>query len=71
MHKCKTPHLTEERLKELFLMAQGEYISDRGGAIDRLLYAQKVLTDTDFIDTDIANLEKELNTVAAMLRECI
>ena len=70
-HKCETPHLTEERLKELFLMALGEYLSDRDGAIDRLRYAQKVLTDTDFIDADIANLEEELSTVAAMLRVCI
>lgn len=70
-HKCETPHLTEERLKELFLMALGEYLSDRDGAIDRLRYAQKVLTDTDFIDADIANLEEELSAVAAMLRVCI
>ena len=49
----------------------GEYLSDRDGAIDRLRYAQKVLTDTDFIDADIANLEEELSAVAAMLRVCI
>ena len=49
----------------------GEYLSDRDGAINRLRYAQKVLTDTDFIDADIANLEEELSAVAAMLRVCI
>ena len=69
--KCETPHLTEERLKELYLVALGEYLSDRNAAIDRLRYAQKVLTDTDFIDADIANLEEELSAVAAMLRVCI
>lgn len=31
-HKCETPHLTEERLKELFLAALGEYLSDRDAA---------------------------------------
>ena len=70
-HKCETPHLTEGRLKELFLTVLGEYLSDRDGAIERLRYAKKVLTDTDFIDADIANLEEELNAVAAMLRVCI
>lgn len=58
-------------MKELFLTVLGEYLSDRDGAIDRLRYAQKVLTDTDFIDADIANLEEELSAVAAMLRVCI
>ena len=70
-HKCETPHLTEERLKELFGICPANTFPDRDGAIDRLRYAQKVLTDTDFIDADIANLEEELSAVAAMLRVCI
>lgn len=70
-HKCETPHLTEERLKELFLAALGEYLSDRDTAIDRLRCAQRTLTDTDFIDADIQALEEELTGVTGMLRLCI
>ena len=69
--KCETPHLTEERLKELYLAALGEYLSDRDAAIDRLRYAQRMLTDTDFIDADIQALEEELTTITGMLRLCI
>ncbi len=69
--KCETPHLTEERLKELYLVALGEYLSDRNAAIDRLRYAQRMLTDTDFIDADIQALEEELTTITGMLRLCI
>ena len=70
-HKCETPHLTEERLKELYLAALGEYLSDRDAAIDQLRYAQRMLTDTDFIDADIQALEEELTTITGMLRLCI
>ena len=69
--KCETPHLTEERLKELYLAALGEYLSDRDAAIDQLRYAQRMLTDTDFIEEDIRALEEELTTVTGMLRLCI
>ena len=69
--KCETPHLTEERLKELYLAALGEYLSDRDAAIDQLRYAQRMLTDTDFIEEDIRALEEELTTITGMLRLCI
>ena len=69
--KCETPHQTEERLKELYLVALGEYLSDRNAAIDQLRYAQRMLTDTDFIDADIQALEEELTTITGMLRLCI
>lgn len=70
-HKCETPHLTEEQLKELFLAALGAYLSDRDAAIDRLRCAQRTLTDTDFIDADIQALEEDLTTITGMLRLCI
>ncbi len=65
------PHLTEERLKELFLSALGAYLSDRETVIVRLRDTQRVLTDTDFIDEDIRTLEEELTDVTEMLRLCI
>ena len=69
--KCETPHLTEERLKELFLSALGAYLSDRETVIVRLRDTQRVLTDTDFIDEDIRTSEEELTAVTEMLRLCI
>lgn len=67
--QCETPHLTEERLKELFLIALGEYLSDRNAAIDQLRCAQRTLTDTDFIDADIQTLEEELTGVVILYEE--
>ena len=48
-----------------------EYISDREGAISDLQYAQRSLTDTDFIDEDIRGLEQELELISDMIRVCI
>lgn len=69
--ECETPHLTEERLKELFLSALGAYLSDRETVITRLRDTQRVLTDTDFIDEDIRSLEENLTTITGKLRLCI
>ena len=70
-NKCETPHLTEERLKELFLSALGAYLSDRDTVITRLCDTQRVLTDTNFIDEVIRTLEEELTAVTEMLRLCM
>lgn len=40
-------------------------------AIDRLRCAQRMLTNTDFIDADIQALEEDLTTITGMLRLCI
>ena len=69
--KCGTPHLCEEQLQRLFVAAMSEYISDHEGAISDLQYAQRSLTDTDFIDDDIRGLEQELELISEMIRVCI
>ena len=58
-------------MRELFLAALGAYLSDRDAAIDQLRCAQQTLTDTDFIDADIQELEEELTGITGMLRLCI
>lgn len=70
-HKCETPHIYEKQLKTLFITAMSEYLSDHEGAIADLQYAQRSLTDTDFIDEDIRALEHELEITSEMIRVCI
>ena len=68
---CTTPHLYEDQLKDLFVVAMSEYISDRESAISDLQYAQRSLTDTDFIDEDIRGLEQDLEITSELIRVCI
>ncbi len=70
-NKCETPHLYEEQLKTLFVDAMSEYLSDHEGTIADLQYAQRSLTDTDFIDEDICALEHELEITSELIRICI
>lgn len=70
-HKCETPHLYEEQLQRLFVAAMSEYLSDREGTIADLQYAQRMLTDTDFIDEDIHGREQELELISDTIRVCI
>ena len=48
-----------------------EYLFDRERTISDLQYAQKSLTDTDFIDDDIRGFEQELELISGMIRVCI
>lgn len=70
-HKCQTPHLYEERLKELFIAAMSEYYTDREETISKLQFAQRSLTNTDFIDEDIRCAEQELEITSELIRVCI
>lgn len=70
-NKCATPHLYEDQLQALFVAAMSEYMSDHEIAIADLQYAQRSLTDTDFIDEDIRALEYELEITSEMIRVCI
>jgi hypothetical protein len=44
---------------------------DREGAISDLQFAQRSLTDTDFIDEDIRGLEQELGLISDLIRASI
>ena len=68
---CETPHLYEEQIQRLFVAAMSEYLSDREGTISDLQYAQRALTDTDFIDEDIRTLERDLELLTELIRVCI
>ncbi len=70
-HKCKTPHLTEDEIKEMFLLALSKYLSNREAVIRELQYVQKSMTSTDFLDEDIRTAEKELEMLTEMIRHLI
>ena len=69
--KCTTTHLTEPQLKEKFLEMFAIYFADRKATIDTLRYVQKTLTDTDFIDEDIADCEREMDLLTEMIRQTV
>ena len=69
--KCDTPHLNEELLKERFLEALSEYMADPAERIEGLRYVQKSMTDTEQIDREIHQAERDLELLSGMMRNCI
>ena len=47
------------------------YFADRKATLDTLRYVQKTLTDTDFIDEDIADSEREMDLLTEMIRQTV
>lgn len=68
---CKTPHVTEEDIKERFLSALGSLMGDRNGLIEDCRLAQNVLCDTAAIDAELAELRSEIDVVTELSRKAI
>ncbi len=47
------------------------YFADRKATIDTLRYVQKTLTDTDFIDEEIADSEREMDILTEMIQQTV
>lgn len=63
--------LTKPQIREMFLEMFAIYFADRKATLDTLRYVQKTLTDTDFIDEDIADSEREMDLLTEMIRQTV
>ena len=67
--KCKTPHFTEETIKELFVKAVNRLLSDRDKIIDGLKVAEQSLFDIPAFDGERKELKSEMAVVAKMIQQ--
>ena len=58
-------------MKAKFLEMFAIYFADRKATLDTLWYVQKTLTDTDFIDEDISDTEREMEILTEMIRQTV
>lgn len=69
--KCATPHLDEERIKELFLKAANIFCAEK----DEVLAGFEAVKDTVFatvaLEEEKAGLQEEMNVVAGLIQQCI
>lgn len=68
---CKTPHVTEEEIKERFLSAFNSLMGNRNGLIEDCRLAKHVLCDTTKIDSELAELRSEIDIVTELSRKAI
>lgn len=69
--KCSTPHLDERTIKDGFLAAFNQLLGDKERILDDCRLMQNTLTDCEGIDSQIAELEQEIEVVTELTKRCI
>lgn len=65
--KCKTPHFTEDQLKELFLKAFNQIISDKDTLLSDCEMILAMFTDSKELDKKIAGIEEKYDNISKLI----
>ena len=68
---CNTPHLHEDDIKQYFIQALSELLTDRDALLDDLRTVKAELMDVSAIGTEELAVVQELDVVAEMIRKLI
>ena len=69
--KCKTPHLLEEEIKELFIKAVNKLLINRQEILANLELVEHVLFNNEGLETKHKKLQEEIKKVAAHIQSCV
>lgn len=69
--RCKTPHLTEDQIKSLFLKAYDKLLGSREQILEDCELIRQVLCDTSEVDTQIAKKQQAVNDAVALMEHHI
>lgn len=69
--KCTTPHLYEDDIKKLFVLAVNQLVVDKKNLIADCRYMLKVFSDTSGIDDTMTKLTEEMSTVSILTENLI
>lgn len=69
--KCKTPHLTEDEIKAMFLKAVNQLYSEKDEMIANTKQIMKILCDTTALEQEQENLITELKIVTEQMQTAI
>ena len=70
-NKCKTPHLTEEQIKEEFAKAFNNLISNKDEVIKDCENTVLTLVNTEDIDSKISKLQEESEIIVELMKNLI
>lgn len=70
-HRCTTPHLYEEDIKELFLRAFSKVMDTRERIMEDCRLAQNTLCDYADLDTEQAALAEEMDILSEVIRRSV
>ena len=68
---CATPHLYEDDIKELFVVALSKLLVNREALLEDGRLIRHELMDTSAIDAECEELLREMDVVAGLIQKCI
>ena len=68
---CQTPHITEDEIKHRFLTAFNILMGGRDELLASCRLAQEVLCDCSAIETELAELQREIEVVSELTKKSI
>jgi len=69
--ECQTLHINEDEIKEKFISAFNRLLKNRAALIEDCRDVQKLLCDTTAVETEIAELTREIEVVEELARKAI
>ena len=69
--KCKTPHITEDEIKEMFIKAANELFSEKDEIIENTKTMMDMVCNTDDLDKELGDKVAELNIIAEQMQTAI
>lgn len=69
--KCKTPHITEDEIKEMFIKAANELFSEKDEIIENTKTMMDMVCNTDDLDKELGDKVTELNIIAEQMQTAI
>lgn len=69
--KCKTPHITEDEIKKLFLKAANELFSGKAEIIANTKEMMELVCYTDALDKEVEECIVELNIISEQMQSAI
>lgn len=69
--KCATPHLYEQRIKELFLEAVGSLMEKREEIIGDCRAVMEMLADCSAIDSELETVSSEMEVTAGLIQKLV
>ena len=70
-HKCATPHLTEDEIKEMFLKAYNQLMGNREQVIADCKLMLEMLSDHTRLDAQIKKTNEEIALVSGLVSDCV
>jgi site-specific DNA recombinase len=69
--KCRTPHFDEGALKQLFINAFNQLVTNMDEIMENCEIIRRMLTDATALDTKTEELQSEIEVVTELIRQCV